>query len=164
MKYLIIDEDGQLRLASAPTYDVALRDLGPEGWDMVRCYQRPDLRGFVNDCGMLMPDRYPRNPVGSVLLASLGANIYPYCGKVLVTGWDEDDEIVSLDERQIYQLRTVHRDILSVLDGTFVPLHGTQAWAAAVREIAEQVRTGPLPTPTVLTGAEALDHLRRHQP
>jgi hypothetical protein len=87
-----------------------------------------------------------------------------HCGKVIITGWDEpsnDVEIVSLDGRQIYQLRTLHHDILAVLDGTFVPLHGTQAWASAVRELAEQVRTAPLPTPMVLTGVEALEHLRR---
>lgn len=35
MKYIVIDEDGQLRQRAAPRYDVALRDVGPEGSDRV---------------------------------------------------------------------------------------------------------------------------------
>ena len=165
MKYIVIDEDGQLRQLSAPRYDVAVRDLGPEGWDQVRL-GRPDLRGFINDSGMVLPEKYSRNVVGSVLLASLGANIYPYCGPVIITGWDDtsgdDVEIVGLDERQLMQLRTVHGDIQTVLSGEeLAHVRAPATWQAAVREIAEAVQTEPLPTPTVLTGDEALAYLRR---
>jgi hypothetical protein len=36
MRYIVIDTDGQLYQRTAPRYDVALRDVGPEGWDRVR--------------------------------------------------------------------------------------------------------------------------------
>lgn len=164
MKYVVIDEDGQLHQRTADRYEVALRDVGPEGWDMVRCYQHQDLQGFVNDCGMLLPDRYGRNVVGSLLLASLGANIYPYCGPVLIAGWVEpaDIEIVGLDEQQLDRLRTVHGHIQAIMAGRELA-HLPAEWQAAVRELAEAVRSLPLPTPmwTVLTGDEALAHMRR---
>lgn len=170
MKYIVIDEDGELRQLSAPRPSVALRDLGPEGWDQVRLRKRTDLRGFVNDCGMLLPDRYGRNVVGSILLASCGANIYPYCGPVVITGWVEpaDPEIIGLTDQQIYQLKAGHADIRAVLDADrddrkLPPLlHCTRAWQEAVIRLAGEIRTGPLPTPQVLTGAEALEHLARN--
>jgi hypothetical protein len=173
VKYILIEEDGQLCVRTAPRYDVALRDVGPEGWDQVRCHQRPDLRGFVNDCGAIMPDRYGRNIIGSLLLAVIGANVYPYCGPVLITGWDDtpgdEVEIIGLTDRQLYQLKTCHGDIRAVLDadreGRALPplLHCTRDWQTAVLRLAGELRTAATPTPTVLTGDEALAYLRRQQ-
>lgn len=165
MRYIVIEEDGQLYRRSAPSCNVALRDVGPEGWDMVRL-GTPSLRGFVNDCGMIMPERYGRNVVGSVLLAACGATIYPYCGPVLLAGWIEpaDCEIVSLTDPQVDDLRTLHRNIQLVLAGQAALAAGAPPrWAAAVREIAEAVQTRPLPTQTVtvMTVDEALAALNR---
>lgn len=184
MKYLVIDEDGQLRQRTAPNYNVALRDVGPEGWDRVRLHnaaalagpEQMDVAAFLNDCGLVMPDSYSRNVVGTCVLASLGAGIQPYAGPIVLTGWDplpagEDPEIESLTERQIEAIRLVHHDVQLALglasgtpglaSGSPNPTTAHRRWRAAMLEVAEVARTGPTPGVVMLTDDDAIEYLRR---
>ncbi|MET7395586.1 hypothetical protein ABZS66_19060 [Dactylosporangium sp. NPDC005572] len=173
MKYVIVDEDGQLRQRTAPRYDVALRDVGPEGSDRVGLPNAAAVYGpehvrtaaYVNGVSALPTSPYQRNLVGSCLLASLGAVVRPYYGPIVIVGWDPepgpDVEVVSLTDGQIQGLRQMYDDIRVVLrlvpgrpSGLAVP-----RWQDAMRAVAEHVRTGPAPRLTVLTDDEALAHL-----
>lgn len=174
MKYIVIDEDGQLRQRSAPRYDVALRDVGPEGHDRVSfpaaaALVGPEnvwLAGYVNDCGLLFLDRYPRNVVGTCLLTTFGATVRPYAGPVLLVGWDAlsgDVEVESLTDNQIGDIRRIHADVRIVLGlaaGT-VSRDATPRWRQAMRRVAEIARTGPLPAMTVVHDDDAIVYLRR---
>ncbi|MER7002239.1 hypothetical protein ABT297_04210 [Dactylosporangium sp. NPDC000555] len=176
MKYLVIDEDGPIRLRTAPRWDVARRDVGPEGWDRVSLPnaaavygpEHVTVAGYVNDCSALPGSRYARNLVGSCVLASLGAHARPYMGPVLLVGWDPDPhsadvEIRSLTDEQIAAIRQIHDDVRLVLRLTpGVPSrNATPAWREAMRAVAEIVRTGPAPQMTVLTDDDAMAHLFR---
>ncbi|MFD0852378.1 hypothetical protein ACFQ07_09095, partial [Actinomadura adrarensis] len=80
--YALITVDGALEFRKGNDW----RDqLGPEGRARVRTDE--PLAGFVNDCGLLFPEKYPRNVVGSLVLVALGAPIQPYAGPVVITGW-----------------------------------------------------------------------------
>jgi hypothetical protein len=174
MKYLVIDDDGQIRGRTAPRYDVALREVGPEGSDRVGFPAAAALVGpenlrlaaYVNDSGLLFPDRYSRNLVGSCVLATFGANVQPYAGPVLFVGWDAlsgEVEIESLSAEQIDSIREVHTDVRIVLgldDGT-LSRNATPRWQAAMAVVAEVVRTGPAPRITVLYDDDALAYVRR---
>jgi hypothetical protein len=174
MKYVVIDEDGQLRQRTAPNYNVALRDVGPEGWDRVRLHnvaalfgpEQIDMAAFLNDCGLVMPDRYGRNVVGTCVLASFGAGVQPYAGPIVLTGWDpspdgDDAEIESLTEMQVDAIRVVHADVRRVLGLDPGSPAAPARWQAAMREVADVARTAPTPGPVLLTGEDALMHLRR---
>lgn len=161
MKYLVIDTDGQLYQRSAPRYDVALRDVGPEGWDRVRLHHSRsiglgDLAAFVNDCGLLMPERYER-----------GAGPQPYAGPVVLTGWDpnpysDDPEVRGLLDTQIAALRHIHSDVRRAVGLDHGEPAPGSAWQAAMVEVSAIVRAGPVPPVRVITGeAEVLDWLRR---
>jgi hypothetical protein len=176
VKYLVIDTDGHLYQRTAPRYDVALRDVGPEGWARVRLHTAAEvagpehvhLAGFVNDCGLLFPEKYPRNVVGSCLLASVGASPQPYAGPVLLTGWQEDPygdepEVRSLTPDQARHARRMHTDLRRVLGLDAGTPSGDAAprWCRAMRQLAEEVRSGPTPEIRFVTDpAEVLAWLR----
>lgn len=173
MKYLVIDEDGQLRQRTAPRYDVALRDVGPEGHDRVgfpaaAALVGPEnvrLAGYINDVGSLFPDRYTRNVVGTCLLATFGAHVRPYAGPVVLTGWDALSggvEVVTLTDGQIAAIRETHTDIRIVLGlavGT-LSRDATRRWQTAMRHVADVARTAPTPATTILHDDDAIAYLR----
>jgi hypothetical protein len=171
---MVIDEDGQLRQRTAPRYDVALRDVGPEGWDRVRLHTAAALVGpenvvlaaFLNDCGLVMPEKYGRNVVGTCVLASFSAGIQPYAGPIVLTGWDpfpygDDVEIRSLTDDLIAAIRLVHGDVRRVLGLDPGSPSAPPQWQEAIRDVAEVVRTGPTPAITVLHDDDVLAFLTR---
>lgn len=173
MKYIVIDEDGQLRQRTAPRYDVALRDVGPEGHDRVgfpaaAALVGPEqvrLAGFVNDVGAQRPSMYNRNLVGTCALATFGAHVRPYFGPVVFTGWDatsSDVEIETLTDEQVAAIREVHADIRIVLDlgPGALSRNATPRWQAAMRRVADVVWTAAPPTMTVLHDDDAIAYLR----
>ncbi len=154
--YIVIGTDGVLtRHDATPTADLVEAAVGPEGWDTV--WLRPaGLRAWVNDLGLKLPETYPRNVVGSCMLASLGAGQQPYAGPVVITGWNPlstGPEIQALTTEQITLLGLLHDDVERALAGHRTV--GTEAWAAGIREFAERVRTEAPPPVRVLTGDDA---------
>jgi hypothetical protein len=166
IRYLVIDQDGQLHERTAANYIDALAEVGPEGWNHVRLASGGCLAGFANDCGHVLPDRYRRNVVGSCLLVSTGAHPYPYAGPIVFTGWDPhelyDVEVRSLTDEQVGALRTMWRDtrvVLGLDDGRPSEC-AVESWRDAIREYAESVPDAPTPAIQILTDDEALNFLR----
>lgn len=112
MRYLLIDEAGVLHDRNADTWSAALAEVGPEGGNRIQLTR--DLAAYVNDCGLVLPDKYRRNPVGGLLLMALGAQRIPYAGPILLVGWDGANtmmgkaEIVGLHPIQAGMVRVVH--------------------------------------------------------
>lgn len=152
MRYATITADGALT-----------HHDGRLDWDTVigvegkRRVSLPGLAvaGWVNDCGLLFPKRYPFNIVGTCVLAALGANIQPHNGTIVFTGWNPDNTALGLSElrdlpQPVSTLDMVHGDVLKALDG-MTPRAMSPSWAEQIREIAEHTRTAPAPTLTVRT-------------
>lgn len=169
IRYAQVTAAGQLSFADsgAPWLDDI---VGPEGWARVPLPNRWRMAAFVNDCGLLSPETYPRNIIGSCLACSFGAKPYPLAGTVVFTGWDpsatERDEIEArpLTTQQEEYLSRCHGDIRRALGLDPDPLdparHPLARWNAKVREFAEFVKTTQTPGWTILTGDDALAHLR----
>lgn len=161
MRYALIDTDGQLTIGEKHgDYLTILTELvGPEGWDRVRMAPELGAAAFVNDCGHRFPERYPRNVVGSIVLACLGCPQQPLAGPVVITGWDDsatwrdEVEIRDLSHRVDSGLRAALADIRWALglDETR-PRNSAAAedaeWVAAIRELGEWIRTAETPTVT----------------
>ncbi|MCX3059608.1 hypothetical protein [Streptomyces beihaiensis] len=150
MRYAIVSADGELTHHDG---NVDWNEvIGPEGKVRVSL---PGLAvtGWVNDVGLLRPRRYPRNIVGSCVVAALGANVQPYAGPVVFTGWNPANtprgllEIESLPQ-PVETLDTVHGDVLKALAGQ-TPRDMSLSWAEQIREIAEHARTAPTPGITI---------------
>lgn len=150
MRYAVISADGELTHHSGePDWDNV---IGPEGRRRVYL---PGLAvaAWVNDVGLLFPKRYPRNAVGSCVLAWLGASIQPYAGPVLFTGWNPANTALGLLEicplpEPVDHLDTVHGDVLKALAGQ-TPRDMSPSWAEQTREVAAYVRD--VPTPGITT-------------
>lgn len=150
MKYAVITAEGELSHREGEINWDAV--IGAEGKARVRL--RPDIMvcGWVNDVGLRIPERFPRNAVATCVMASLGANVQPYAGAVVFTGWDPRNtrkglvEICSLPE-PVDVLDTIHGDVLKALAGQ-TPRELSPSWAESMREIAEHARTAPSPTLT----------------
>ncbi|MET9158235.1 hypothetical protein ABZX56_10945 [Streptomyces parvulus] len=149
MRYAIIAPDGELTQHTGhPDWRAV---LGPEGKARVHL-PGAAVAGWVNDIGLLDPQRYPRNAVGSCVLAALGARVQPYAGPVAFTGWNPGNtalglvEIGPLPEPEF--LDTVHGDVLKALDGQ-TPRAMSPSWAEQMREVAQHARTAPVPGITV---------------
>lgn len=157
MRYILIGNDGELFVGDG-TYQQARAEVGPDGWDHVRLPQNeghPDWAGFVNGDGHKIG--LPRNIVGGLVLTGMGAAIMPYAGPVVLTGWNEHgqpNEVCGLDDLQVNVIKDVHDDSRRALAGE----HGRGYETA--RGIAEQMRTAPTPTLTIMSGAEFLNRLR----
>lgn len=125
--------------------------IGPEGHARVHLPELA-LSGFVNDCGHRFPERYPRNIVGSCVLAALGAGLLPYAGPVVITGWNPANtargllEIVPLPSPEY--LTILHADVRRALDRHPVTSHHPK-WADSIREFADFARTADTPTITI---------------
>lgn len=171
MRYLLVDQDGDLHELHARDYRSALAQVGPEGWARVRLHPAGVLAGFVNDCGLLFPDRYRRNVVGSCLLVSLGASPMPYAGPVVLTNWDDnpwgdDVEVQSIDDdQQVKNLQTMHHDIrcLLGLEGLDEPLSDLAKpnWQNAMRKFVAWLADAPTPQMEIVTGEAALAEVLR---
>lgn len=143
MRYAVISPEGELTHHDGPLdWD---RIIGPEGKAQV-FLPGAAVSGWVNDVGLLYPKRYPRNIVGSCVLASLNARIQPYAGPVVFTGWHPHTEIGPLPQPEF--LDTVHGDVVKALAGQ-TPRSISPSWAEQMREIADEARTAPVPGITV---------------
>lgn len=152
MRHAIIAADGGLTHAIGHLDWHAV--IGVEGKARVPL-PRLSVAGWVNDVGLLFPKRYPRNVVGSCVLAALGAKEQPYAGPVVFTGWNPDNTARGLIEicdlpKPVTILDTVHGAVLKALDGQ-TPRDFSPSWAEQIREIADHVRTAPTAGLTVRT-------------
>ncbi|MFF9097623.1 hypothetical protein ACF1AX_31435 [Streptomyces sp. NPDC014802] len=153
MRYAIIAADGDLTHHDGDLdWDTV---IGPEGKDRVRLHPSLAVTAFVNDVGLYYPDRYPRNVVGSCVLAAFGAPVQPYAGPVVFTGWDPANTPLGLSEicslpQPVETLDTVHGDVLKAL-AEQTPRHLSPSWAESMREIADHARTAPTPGITLRT-------------
>ena len=146
--YVVISTDGTMvGYPEPPTLARIDAAVGPEGWARVRLDH--GLAGFVNDSGFLLPDTYPRNPVGACLLAAFGAGLQPYAGPVVVTGWDATpragSEIRPFTETQQTAVSVAHGHVVRVLADRDVPAGVTEEAAAGIRAYAGFVRSAPAP-------------------
>jgi hypothetical protein len=152
MRYAVIAPDGALSHHDGePDWDAL---IGPEGKARVNL---PGLAvaGWVNDVGLLFPEKYPRNVVGSCLLAAFDAAIQPYAGPIVLTGWNPANTALGLLEieplpKPAEHLDFVHGAVLKALEGQ-TPRDFTPSWAEQMREIADHVRTAPTPALTIRT-------------
>lgn len=120
-------------------------DIGPEGSNQVRLDPQFGASGWVNDVGLLFPERFPRNVVGSVALICMGATPQPYAGPVVVTGWHPHLEVCGLSKEVRRSLSITVRDTALALDGDVEATRGLDAeWCAAVADAAHQIRTAPV--------------------
>lgn len=169
IRYLLVDEEGQLHEKQADDYRTALADVGPEGWDMVRLDEATyQMRGFVNDSGLVNPETYRRNVVGSVMLFGLGANRQPYAGPIVLTGWHQYEEICSLQDWQVEGARLTNGSVRAALgisaagwspDSRYPRLYEKLA-IERVRQAAREVVEAATPEIRMLTDDEAMDFLR----
>lgn len=152
LRYLLIDEDGKVHDRTAATYYDAVSEVGPEGWNRVQLTR--DLAAFVNDCGLILPDKYRRNPVGGALLHALGGPPIPYAGPIVLAGWDQtrtyDDEpeVVSLTDLQAVTFRHLARHFAAIVKGV-APAAFRADEIVAVNAAADEVRGGAIPGITV---------------
>jgi hypothetical protein len=158
--YIVIDTTGVLHVRPGRATIAAVdREVGPEGWAAVMLAAGEHLTGWVNDIGLTQPDLYPRNVVGSCVLATLGAAMNPYAGPAVITGRDAADpesaHPIDLGPESVRLVILLHSHVLEVLDGQ--PRAAT-SWGKALRRYAEQVAAGPTPTLQV-TGFGLFDAL-----
>lgn len=154
MRYAVIATDGELTHHDGHLdWDTV---IGPEGKSRVS--MRPDLTiaAYVNDCGHFFPERYPRNIVGSCVLAALGARPAPYAGPIVFVGWNASNtprgliEIEPLVKARADGLADIHVDVRRALSGD-TPREMSPSWGEQMREIAEHARTAPTPGITIRT-------------
>ncbi|HWB34609.1 MAG TPA: hypothetical protein VHA75_01150 [Rugosimonospora sp.] len=168
MRYLLIDEDGLLHDKTG-TWAQIEAEVGDAGWDWMRLSSRTGLRGLVSDCGLIMPDRFRRNPVGGTVGMSIGAVDQPWAGPVVLVGFRDGlagAGPVDVDDFQVGVITRLHRAVRSALglpvDGETaaedVDLYTPRA-VAAYRNVAAMISDAPHRGFRVLQGDEALAHL-----
>ena len=149
MKHAVVTTTGAVTFADEP---LDLRSLlGIEGSDRVRLHPESGMAGWVNGCGLALPERYARNVVGSCLLIALGAAPQPYAGPVVLTGWTwvdgafwERSDLPHADTA----LAALVSDVTAALADEPVPGQSAE-WPPAIRAFAETVLTGPVPPPRI---------------
>lgn len=158
MKYLIIDSDGRLLPGDHPYWREILDEVGPEGADRVQLTR--SLAAYVNDCGLIAPEKYDRNPVGGALLHALGAPPIPYAGPIVLVGWDDyagrrgDVEVQGLTDLQIGWITHLYHWLSAILDdtgGSADPVDTGAPAIAAVKAAAAHVSNGDVPPITLYT-------------
>jgi hypothetical protein len=125
-------------------------EVGPEGWAKVYLDRGRGIIGWVNDIGLLSPEKYPRNITGSILLALLGGPQQPYAGRVVLTGYrygDQSGYPEPLDEEQVAMVQGLFRPVALALCGE-TPGEWDLVMAEKVRGYAELVRTDDSPVMT----------------
>jgi hypothetical protein len=151
VKYILIDHSGNLTEGYDDNWEDVLREVGPEGSNRIQL--TPNLTAWVNDCGLILPDRYRRNPVAGAMLMAFGAQEMPYAGDIVFTGWDaratlaDRAEVVGLGDAQAAMLKLLHGWVARVLVGDDrLRMHGPG------REAVEQISgwgnlvlNGPVP-------------------
>ncbi|MFJ2178944.1 hypothetical protein ACIOHE_39380 [Streptomyces sp. NPDC087851] len=148
----MIDTEGALSIHhDSPRPDFRTL-VGPEGQARVQLHPWYGAAGWVNDCGLTLPDRYPRNVVGSCVLFSFGAALQPYAGPVILTGWSQNgggSEVCSLDMPDVMLVSIVSDVRRALTNERLADL--TPSFATQIREVAEHVRTAPTPGITMTT-------------
>lgn len=151
MKYLLITIDGVLHREDGDPLDYDSPVLGIHGADRVSLDPRWAASGWVSGSGLLFPETYPRNPMGAVVLCSLGAAPHPVAGPVVITGftrWPEPDPC-DIDPAFAAYVTQLHDDARIALDDG--PLPEAQAeWAEAAREVAVMCREAGVPPIRIL--------------
>jgi hypothetical protein len=155
VKYIKIDESGTLAEGDADNYTTALDEVGPEGWNLIQL--APNLAAWVNDCGLILPEKYRRNPIGGLTIIALGASHIPYAGPIVLTGWDrsatarDEPEGVGLTPLQVAVICAVHAMLSGVVsDGG--PMEGqwiSDAGREYVIRIAHTISYGGIPPITI---------------
>ncbi|MEV6791318.1 hypothetical protein AB0M87_04800 [Streptomyces sp. NPDC051320] len=156
MKYIVISNEGDLTEHDGHLDFRTL--LGPEGKARVLLHSAYAAAGWVNDCGLLFPQQYPRNVIGSCVLAAMGADMQPYAGPIVFTGWDVANtalgrlELLDTFRPGLPELIALcHANVRRALAGEPV-VDLTPSWAEQTREIADHVRTAATPGLTITTG------------
>jgi hypothetical protein len=150
MDYLIITEGGGMQCNSATDYTLALSHVGPEGWNRVQLTR--DLAAWVNDCGHVLPDKYRRNPIGSLILLALGAPRMPYAGPIVITGWDGtatargEVEVVGLTPLQLGMLYAIDDMITDARNGECENV--VEGLVSDVDDLARMIVESPAPKMT----------------
>jgi len=172
MRYVVIADDGELHVKDGYWTDIEVL-FRPEGWAGVRLHQATPMQGFrgvVNDVGLLMPEKFPRNIVGSLVLIALQAGQQPYAGPVVITGFQEppndDPDYTGLDDEQADLVTVLHADVKHALAGEqptrpedWEDFGGWLVWATFVRQSAEELRAMPTPGITIVSGGNLRDFL-----
>lgn len=170
IRYMLVDEDGALHERQAADYRAALADCGPEGWDKQRLGPDTGMCAFLNDCGLLLPEKYRRCVVAACMMVVLGAPPAAYAGPVVFTGWNDRAtvagqlEICSLSDDAASLLRHLHADVRRVLDldegAPSLPWIARPDFAQRLREYAAWLPTAPFQGITVLSDEDAINALR----
>lgn len=146
--YALITPDGELSLKDGDHRP----DIGPEGSNQVRLHPDYGATGWVNDVGLLYPEWFPRNVVGSIALICMGAHPQPYAGPIVITGWHPRLEVCGLSEIVRRYLPDLVRDIALALDGDLEATRGLDpGWCAAVADAAAHVRTATVAPPRLIS-------------
>lgn len=169
--YLSIKPDGGLTIHEGDPYgnygDTLDQLVGGQGRNRVQLHRNYPLAGWVSDVGHSHPDRYPRNVVGSCLLASLGAAQQPYAGTIVITGWNADNtardlvEVEPIDAVQIGKLASMFAAVQSALSSPNAPTpQGYPArWGSELRQFAELVRISDAPIMRLVSKEELMNWL-----
>jgi len=149
MKFMKIYEDGFLAEIEKADYMSTLAEVGPEGWNRIQLTS--SLSAFVNDCSLLLPDRYKRNPIGGLTIIALGARLIPYAGPIVITGWDpsatnrDEPEIIGLTPLQVAMIRAANEMIDEII------CCKTPDVREEVVNIANMINYGDIPPVTIRT-------------
>lgn len=156
MTYVVITPDGELvEHHRSPRLADVEEHVGPEGPSRIALAREYVAAGWANDCGLIMPERYPRNVVGSCVLATMQANQQPYAGALVIAGYgyDESGWPLPLSDATLRAVREIHQAVRCALSpdgGGDMPQWVTHTWTCNIRQFAEAVRTGPTPQITIL--------------
>lgn len=150
MTYVVITADGVLHVeAGSPTMEKIYEFVGPEGWARAFPHREYGAAAWVNDCALLFPDRYPRNVVGSCVIASIGAVQQPYAGTMVITGYafDEDGWPEELPADTFATVRALHAAVSDIVAGTLgeAPHWASPEWPAEIAKFAAAVRDAETP-------------------
>lgn len=165
MSYLVIAPDGTTsHETTAPTLDGIDAIVGPSGWARVHVDSVYSMTGWVGDCSLV--DGSPRNPVGSCVLATLGASQQPYAGPIVVTGYDNDSVWGGPESLHPWQVETLEGIVAAVQTAlgyhhetaTPPPSGFTERWVDAIREYADLVRTSETPKIMIVDVGEVTTH------
>lgn len=150
MTFLVLPADGSLVVDPRPAgLGVVDEFVGPEGHNRIRLNPGYRAAAWANDCGLLFPERYPRNIVGSCVLATLHAPQQPYAGALVITGYDYTEPQGGWPEDcpdpLVTAVSNIHAAVQQVLAGQQPPVPwATPGWSREIRELAAVVADRPV--------------------